>query len=135
MDLQTHMAGVRRFVERHFGRDSLPGNEFQNVADLILAESVPDADYRRVLGNAGFADPDRAYRNLRSMARDDHIRPELARLAVLATDILRHKPEPDMALNNWERFTARIPDPGAHYRELLSQPMRLELLLSIFAVS
>ncbi len=135
MDLQTHTAGVRRFVERHFGRDSLPGDEFQNVADLILAESVPDADYRRVLGNAGFADPDRAYRNLRSMARDDHTRPELARLAVLATDILRHKPEPDMALNNWERFTARIPDPGAHYRELLSQPMRLELLLSIFAAS
>lgn len=135
IDLQTHTAGVRRFVERHFGRDSLPGEEFQNVADLILAERVPDDDYRRVLGAAGFADPDRSYRNLRGMARNDRTRPELARLAVLATDILRHKPEPDMALNNWERFTASVPDLGVHYRELLSQPMRLELLLSIFAAS
>ncbi|MBD3243853.1 MAG: glutamate-ammonia-ligase adenylyltransferase [Chitinivibrionales bacterium] len=135
IDLQTHTAAVRLFVERHFGRDSLPGDEFQNVADLVLADTVPQEDYRRVLKASGFADPDRAYRNLRGMAHDGQTKPELARLAVLATDILRHKPEPDMALNNWERFTTSIADPQAHYRELLSQPMRLELLLSIFATS
>ncbi len=79
IDLQTHTATIRRFVERHFGRDSLPGEEFQNVADLVLAEEVPEEDYRRVLQSAGFADVDRAYRNLRAMTYDSRTKPELAR--------------------------------------------------------
>jgi glutamate-ammonia-ligase adenylyltransferase len=40
-----------------------------------------------------------------------------------------------MALNNWERFLQALPDPGAHLRQILSQPRRLEILLSIFSAS
>ena len=40
-----------------------------------------------------------------------------------------------MALNNWERFLHALPDPQAHLRQMLSQPMRLEILLSIFSAS
>jgi glutamate-ammonia-ligase adenylyltransferase len=40
-----------------------------------------------------------------------------------------------MALNNWERFLHVLPDPRAHLRQMLSQPMRLEILLSIFSAS
>jgi glutamate-ammonia-ligase adenylyltransferase len=58
-----------------------------------------------------------------------------ARLAILACDILANRPDPDMALNNWERFLHAIPDPQAHLRQMLSQPMRLEILLKLFSAS
>ncbi len=41
LDFETHTAGVRAFVERHFGRDSLPGAPVVTVADLILSDSIP----------------------------------------------------------------------------------------------
>jgi glutamate-ammonia-ligase adenylyltransferase len=40
-----------------------------------------------------------------------------------------------MALNNWERFIRALTSPEFHYGLLLSQPMRLEILLTIFAGS
>ncbi|MGE5839849.1 MAG: DUF294 nucleotidyltransferase-like domain-containing protein, partial [Deltaproteobacteria bacterium] len=56
-------------------------------------------------------------------------------LALLAFDILKRKPDPDMALNNWERFVRAQGSADFHYNLLLSQPMRLELLLGVFAGS
>ena len=70
----------------------------------------------------------------RSPGRADR-RPLFARLATLASDVLAQQPDPDMALNNWERFLHALPDPAAHLRQMLSQPMRLEILLSIFSAS
>jgi glutamate-ammonia-ligase adenylyltransferase len=40
-----------------------------------------------------------------------------------------------MALNNWERFVSRLPDPGSHFGQLLLQPSRLGILLRLFAGS
>ena len=62
-------------------------------------------------------------------------RATFAKLALLAFDILKRKPDPDMALNNWERFVRAQVSADFHYHLLLSQPMRLELLLGIFAGS
>jgi glutamate-ammonia-ligase adenylyltransferase len=58
-----------------------------------------------------------------------------ARLAVLAFDVLDRTPDPDMALNNWDRFAAELPNRENHYQSLLSQPGRLEILLSILSGS
>lgn len=131
----THTARVRAFVEHHFGRDSLPGPRGGNVADIVLSESIPREVAVDILTQAGFVNPSRALVNLRDMARDEHARGLLSRLVVLAVDKLRRTPDPDMALNNWERFVRTAGDPAAHYGELLSQPMRLEILLAIFAGS
>jgi glutamate-ammonia-ligase adenylyltransferase len=135
IEFETHTAIVRRFVERHFGRDSLPGRATGSVADLVLSESVPAALGRDILKGAGFREPKRAARNLRSLAGDGPRRDTFARLALLACDTLRRLPDPDMALNNWERFAASLEDPAAHYERLLSQPRRLEILMAIFAGS
>ncbi len=133
LDFETSTAGVRAFVERHFGRDSLPGAPVVTVADLILSDAISPALCARTLEERGFREPARALLNLR------HIRGEgrtlFARLAILACDMLSHRPDPDMALNNWERFLHALPDPQAHLQEMLSQPMRLEILLSIFSAS
>jgi len=133
LDFETHTAAVRAFVQRHFGRDSLPGAPVVTVADLVLSDEVPEELAHRALAERGFADPARALLNLRRIGGED--RTLFARLAIIACDVLARRPDPDMALNNWERFLQALPDPTAHLRQILSQPMRLEILLSIFSAS
>jgi glutamate-ammonia-ligase adenylyltransferase len=135
LDFEAHTAGVRAFVERHFGRDSLPGAPVVTVADVILSESIPEELAQRALSERGFSDPARAVANLRRIGGEADQRTLFARLAILACDILSLRPDPDMALNNWERFLRVLPDARAHLRAMLSQPMRLEILLSIFSAS
>jgi glutamate-ammonia-ligase adenylyltransferase len=92
----------------------------------------------QILSEAGFRDPERAYVNLRNLAgasKEPERRVRMAKLAILATDILRHQPDPDMALNNWEHFVHVLSDPQQHFSQMMSQPMRLELLLAIFSNS
>jgi len=96
---------------------------------------VPEDQANIALAEKGFANPSRAILNLRQIAGEADRRPLFARLATLATDVLAQRPDPDMALNNWERFLRSVPDPAAHLRQMLSQPMRLEILLSIFSAS
>jgi glutamate-ammonia-ligase adenylyltransferase len=135
LDFETHSAAVRVFVERHFGRDSIPGRAAGNAADLVLSDHVPREIRESILRESGFDEPERAYTNIKSMAGGGSRRATFAKLALLAFDILKRKPDPDMALNNWERFVRAQVSADFHYSLLLSQPMRLELLLGIFAGS
>lgn len=136
LDFETQTAAIRAFVERHFGRDALPGVGVGNVADLVLSDSDPPDDLRdRILTAAGFADTHRAAVNLRRLAGVGASRERFARLAVLACDMIRDKADPDMALNNWERFVDALDDRKEHFDTLLAQPRRLDILLSVFADS
>ena len=142
LELETRRAAVRRFIDTRLGRGSLGSDTITGLADLVL--SLPPADTARaaadaapatVLRRLGFAQPERAAGNVIRLARRAPDRTEFARLAVLAGDTLALQPDPDRALNNWERFAAALDDPGRHFRTLLRQPTRLELLLRIFATS
>ncbi|RLB09767.1 MAG: glutamate-ammonia-ligase adenylyltransferase [Deltaproteobacteria bacterium] len=135
IDIETNMAIVRAFVERHFGRESLPDPETGTVVDLVVSDTVPEDIRNRILSSYGFKDTSLAYRNLRSLAKHDLTGKTFIQLVALAFDILSRTPDPDMALNNWERFIYSLPSPEFHYKLYLSQPMRLEILLSIFSGS
>lgn len=135
IDFENVTAAVRVFVERHFGRDSLPGRGTGTVADLILSDRTSPELRKEVLEKAGFRNPDRAFVNLRSLAGEGVRRETFSKLALLAVEILSRKPDPDMALNNWERFIRSLVSPEFHFNLLLSQPMRLEILLGIFSGS
>ena len=135
IDFETHTATVRGFSERHFGRDAVPGQGTGTVADLILLEDVTNDLRDRILIPAGYVNPARALVNLKGLAGDGIRRDTFAKLALLAWDILKRKPDPDMALNNWERFIHSLASPEFHYNLLLSQPMRLDILLGIFSNS
>ncbi|MFH1761743.1 MAG: glutamate-ammonia-ligase adenylyltransferase, partial [bacterium] len=135
MEFATRTAAVRTFVEKHFGRTSLPGHDTGNVADLVLSEKNQHELHIKILSKLGFKNTRRAYINIKEMAEKGHGREQFAMLAVLAFDILSRKPDPDMALNNWERFIKSTGSPGRQYQRLLSQPKRLDILLSIFSVS
>jgi len=135
MDFAAHTAAVRVFVERHLGVGALPGPGEGTMADLILLPDPPESLRWRVLRGAGVEDVRRAFTNLRRMSGTGMWREEFARLAVLAADVLREQPDPDMALNNWERVFASLPDPAGHIHLLMSQPRRLEVLLGILSRS
>ena len=135
MDFETHTAAVRTFVERYFGRDVLPGKEPGSVADLVLSDQLGSDSAAGLLKSGGFNDPGRAYLNLKELAGGGSQRSTFARLALLAFDVLKRVPDPDMALNNWERFMRSLGSSEFHYNLLLSQPMRLEILLNILAGS
>lgn len=135
IDFETHSARVRRFVERHLGRDAIPFEAAGSVVDLIISETLSDELLARVMGQAGFENHQRALVNLKSLAGDGGRREVFARLIVLVWDALSSSPDPDMALNNWEQFLRRIPDPGAHFERLLGQPKRIGILFRLFAAS
>ena len=149
LELETRRAGVRRFIDSHLGHGSLGSGSITGIADLVLspaaagaapgaeagAEPGADRGAERVLRRLGFAQPEPAARNLARLARRAPDRMEFARLAVLAGDELARQSDPDRALNNWERYVAALGAPGHHFRTLLRQPTRLELLIRIFATS
>ncbi len=135
IDFEAHTASIRAFAERHFGRESLPGPMSGTVADIVLSSSISKELRRKILSDAGFEEPEKAYVNLRSLAGKGSRQETFARLAVLAFDMLGHQPNPDMALNNWERFARVLPSPEFHFGLMLSQPLRLEILLGIFSGS
>jgi [glutamine synthetase] adenylyltransferase / [glutamine synthetase]-adenylyl-L-tyrosine phosphorylase len=135
VEFETHTAVVRAFIEKHFGREAAADPLFGNIADLVLLAQPPEALKARVLAHGGFAEPARACANWRRLAAADARRETFPRLAVLAFDVLRRSADPDMALNNWERFAATLPDAAAHFTTLLRQPRRLEILLGLFAGS
>jgi len=135
IDYGTHTAAVRVFAERTFGKDALPGPATVTLADLVLSDSVPMDLAAPVLSAAGFQNLARAYTNIQGLAGNGARRNTFAKLSFLAFDVLRQTPDPDMALNNWERFIHSRTSPEFHYRLLLQQPMRLEVLLNIFAGS
>ena len=135
VDFETQTAEVRAFIERHFGRESLPGKPDGNAADIVLSDSMPPALRAKILSRIGFADTARAYRNLRQIAQCAGGGEEFAALSILAADALRQSVDADRALNNWERFVRAAGNAREHFDLMLAQPKRLELLLDIFAAS
>jgi [glutamine synthetase] adenylyltransferase / [glutamine synthetase]-adenylyl-L-tyrosine phosphorylase len=135
MDFETHTAAVRVFAERYFGPEASPGKGAGTVVDLVLSDGPAQAGANRILESAGFRDPARAMINLRDLAGDGSRRNAFARLSLLALDVIGRVPDPDMALNNWERLVRAQGSAEFQYNLLLSQPMRLEILLSVLAGS
>ena len=136
LELETRRAAVRAFVDTHLGHGSLGSGSITGVADLVLTNDGADpGGAARVLSRLGFADPERAAANVVRLASRASDRMEFARLAVLAADELVRQSDPDRALNNWERYVAALDAPGHHFRTLMRQPTRLELLIRIFATS
>ena len=138
LELEQRRADVRSFIDAHLGHGVLGAGSVSGIGDLALllseaAEPPPEAApiFRRL----GFAQPQRAVVNLTRLARRAPDVTEFARLAVLAADQLAVQSDPDRALNNWERYVAALGSPEHHFQLMLLQPMRLDLLVRIFATS
>ncbi len=135
MDLETHMAVVRVFAEKYFGRESLPSPETGTIVDVVLSKEMPIRLRNKILSDSGFRNPKTAYVNLKRLAGEGSRRDSFSRLTLLLMDLIKRLPNPDMALNNWERYIHALASPEFHFNILLSQPRQLELLLRLFSSS
>jgi glutamate-ammonia-ligase adenylyltransferase len=141
IDYRKHTAVVRNFVERRLGSHAVARKGTGNIADLLLAEAMEDPgrsgfssrfqDSRRLFSEAGFLHPRRAFANFLSIQGLWPSSSRFLETALLAWDYLRGSPDPDMALNNWERFVAALQKEGGQFEEFYHQPKRLEILLRI----
>ena len=135
MDFEAWTATIRRFVEDHLGRNSIPGNRWGSIADLVFSQDLDEEVLRRILDQGRLLNERRALANINSLTASGSLSRIFAPLAVLAWDLIRKGADPDRALNNWERFASAVSDREKLYRELLSQPQKLKMLLTISAGS
>jgi glutamate-ammonia-ligase adenylyltransferase len=135
IDFESHTASIRRFIENHLGRGAVPGERWGSIVDLVLSPYLPEETAKRILRAGNIRDIRRARDNLLRLTDNGSLSRLFAPLSVLAWDLLRRTADPDMALNNWERYAASVPNKGDHYKEMLSQPQKLRMLLTIAAGS
>ncbi|MFQ5881361.1 MAG: bifunctional [glutamate--ammonia ligase]-adenylyl-L-tyrosine phosphorylase/[glutamate--ammonia-ligase] adenylyltransferase [Candidatus Methylomirabilales bacterium] len=142
-DYQTHTHAVRRIFDAFFTQGEAPSatGERDEIA-LFFEGGVPGGEVRARLQEVGFEDLDRAYRNfqvLRDGPAFAHYskagRWALARLAPHLMKALREAPDPDMALNHFERLVAVVGAQGVFLSVLAERPEALSLLLRLFGVS
>ena len=93
------------------------------------------AQLSQKLEAAGCQHPEQAAKNVEALAPDASARSQLdAALPALFTS-LRRVPDPDLALNNLERFNKAVLDPRFLLGLLRDNPRILHLLLTIFGSS
>jgi glutamate-ammonia-ligase adenylyltransferase len=89
---------------------------------------------RKWLQGLGVRDLDRGERDVEGLGR--RAGPgSLARLADMLDVHLPRCSDPDMALANFERFVAAMPDPAAGLDRLIAGPRTVEILLQVFSTS
>nr|WP_303652551.1 bifunctional [glutamate--ammonia ligase]-adenylyl-L-tyrosine phosphorylase/[glutamate--ammonia-ligase] adenylyltransferase [Paludisphaera mucosa] len=92
---------------------------------------------RKWLQGLGVRDLDRGLRDLEDLARHagPEPRPLLARIAGQFDVVLPRSSDPGMALTNFERYVAALPDPPSGLAQLAARPRTTETLLQVFSTS
>lgn len=86
------------------------------------------------LATAGCRDPEQARQNLQRLAGSSHLS-SLQSILPLLLDRLVNLADPDMSLNNLERYAEVVIDRGFLFSHLRDSPKSLDLLLTLFGSS
>ncbi|MEE9182305.1 MAG: bifunctional [glutamate--ammonia ligase]-adenylyl-L-tyrosine phosphorylase/[glutamate--ammonia-ligase] adenylyltransferase [candidate division NC10 bacterium] len=142
-DYQAHTHAVRHVYDAFFTRREAPTARVeQDEITLFFEGAVPAGEIRERLQEIGFEDLERAYRNFQ-LLRDGppfaHYsnagRWALAHAAPHLMKALREAPDPDMALNHFERQVATVGAQGVFLSILAEKPETLGLLFRLFGMS
>ncbi|NQY73184.1 MAG: hypothetical protein HRT90_00310 [Candidatus Margulisbacteria bacterium] len=132
-DLEVHLALIRNIIMRYMSMDSYYLNT-GNVVDIIVSDFSGKLLNRTILKGYGFKQYKQSEKNLSRMSQNEQ-NSLFFKAMVLAFEKLRDTPNPDMALNNWERFLDQLSDKKAHFRQMVNQPQDLDILLCICSSS
>ncbi len=135
LEYETQSAIVRNFIEHYFTRDALANPNAGTIADIIISDKLPENLRMDILKELGFQDQQKAYKNFKKLTKSKKNKSIFARIAIITSTIFPNLPDPDSALNNWERFVSKLNRPITHYKLLLEQPKRVEILLTLFSLS
>ncbi len=103
--------------------------------DLLLAPELSPEQVDRILRPYGFKDAKAADRNLQLMASSLDTREMLARLVGSILQVAGKSPDPDAALNFFERFLANTSSPASFLSYLAETPEALELVILLCGTS
>ncbi len=90
---------------------------------------------RKFLSKLRFQNPDAAAKSILSLASDPLSFDPFSSVFGILTDCLAICPDPDLALNNLERFTAAVFSRSTLYGYFKSRPALLELIIKLFGSS
>jgi [glutamine synthetase] adenylyltransferase / [glutamine synthetase]-adenylyl-L-tyrosine phosphorylase len=99
--------------------------------DLLLAPELSTEKTNQFLKGYGFKDPEAADRNLQLIAEELPIRHILARMVKGLLDAARQSPDPDAALNYFERLFSNVAHRANFLGFLAETPEALEALILI----
>ncbi len=142
-DYQAHTHAVRYVYDAFFTQREAPTARVeQDEITLFFEGAVPAGEIRERLQEIGFEDLERAYRNFQLLRDGPPFanytkagRWALAHVAPHLMKALRDAPDPDMALNHFERLVAAIGAQGVFLSILAEKPEALSVLFRFFGVS
>ncbi len=112
------------------------------ISHLPIAEAIISwkktgnpALLHQLLGQYNFADPHKAVKNIMSMAEDDLALAEFLDVVPVLLSTISQLANPDMALNNWERFARAVFDRRELYELVGSSINVLRFFNRIFSSS
>jgi glutamate-ammonia-ligase adenylyltransferase len=103
--------------------------------DLLLAPELNPTKVQLFLKKYGFRDPEAVDRNLQLMSDDLTTRLILARIVRNLLESARKSPDPDSAVNYFERLLANVAHPGNFLGFLGDTPDALEALILLLGTS
>ena len=98
--------------------------------DLLLAAELSTEKIAEFLKRYGFKDPESADRNLQLMAEEVPLRYILARMMKGLLEAARQSPDPDAAINHFERLFTNVPHRANFLGFLGEAPEALEALIN-----
>jgi glutamate-ammonia-ligase adenylyltransferase len=110
-------------------------HEYEEFAKFFFTEELPPERARRILTEAGIADPEKAAKNIRLLAGRDAGHEAFCRILPAVFRSLREVADPDMALNNWERLVAAMRGRESHFGYFRRNPLTLDVLLRLLGTS
>ncbi len=104
-------------------------------ADLLLAPELSEKEIKGVYKRYSFEDAEKADKNLQVIAKDPYIRKLLSEIIEPLFNMFKDSPDPDMALNNLERFCSAVFDLRILISQLKANPKVPFLLVNLFSTS
>lgn len=111
------------------------GNGCRPASVEAVRTMTADLPLRAQLEEAGFTDPARAERIIRSLAGQGVTDDDVELMIPLLLRSLAASPDPDRALNNFERWFQSVTNRITHVRYLLGHPAAVEIFFTVCGTS
>ena len=141
-DYRKTTKDIRKIFEDFFYEEKkTKGHKIPVEANLILLSDIPIDSVNPLLAKYGFSDVERAYKNIIRLRGKEEApltvktKNLLSNLMPALLSFLSKSPDPDAALNNFERFLSKTNMKEAYFKVFSQHPYILELLAMLFGSS
>src|SRR4030067_1769968 len=141
-DYRKTTKDIRKIFEDFFYEEKkTKGHKIPVEANLILLSDIPIDSVYPLLAKYGFSDVERAYKNIIRLRGKEEApltvktKNLLSNLMPALLSFLSKSPDPDAALNNFERFLSKTNMKEAYFKVFSQHPYILELLAMLFGSS